>query len=162
MQVKMQQLEPNIKQLTDSKLGKEYIKIVYCHSAYLTFMQSTLCKMLGWINHKLESRLPGEISANSDMQMMAYLLSNSRKQRGTKEPLDKDERREWKSWLKTWHSKNEDHDIQSHHFMATRRRINGSSDRFYFLEPQNHCSWWLQPWNQKTFAPWKESYEQPR
>ena len=94
MQVKLQQLEPNIKQLTDSKLGKEYIKIVYCHSAYLTFMQSTLCKMLGWINHKLESRLPGEISANSDMQMMAYLPSNSRKQRGTKEPLDEDERRE--------------------------------------------------------------------
>ena len=94
MQVKMQQLKPNIKQLTDSKLGKQYIKIVYCHSAYLTFMQNTLCKMLGWINHKLESRLPGEISANSDMQMMAYLLSNSRKQRGTKEPLDKDERRE--------------------------------------------------------------------
>ena len=161
MQVKTQRLELNVERLTDSKLGKEYINTVYCHSAYLTFMRSTTCKMLGWINHKLESRLPGEISANSDMQMMAYLPSNSRKQRRTKEPLDEDERGEWKSWLKTWHSKNEDHDIQSHHFMANRR-VNGSSDRFYFLEPPNHCSWWLQPWNKKTVAAWKESYDEPR
>ena len=144
------------------KIGKRVHQYCILSLCYLTFMQSTTCKMLGWINHKLESRLPGEISANSDMQMMAYLPSNSRKQRGTKEPLDEDERGEWKSWLKTWRSKNEDHDIQSHLFMAHRRRINGSSDRFYFLEPPNHCSWWLQPWNKKTVAAWKESYDEPR
>ena len=68
MQVKKQQLEPDMEQQTGSKLGKEFNKVVYCHTVYLTFMQSTSCKVLGWINHKLESRLPGEISTTSDMQ----------------------------------------------------------------------------------------------
>ena len=67
MQVKKQQLEPDMEQQTASKLGKEYIKAVYCHPAYLTYMQSTLCKMSGWMKHKLESRLLGETSVTSDM-----------------------------------------------------------------------------------------------
>ena len=54
---------------TGSKLGKEYVKAVYCHAAYLTYMQNTSCKMLDWMKYKLESRLPGEISITSDMQM---------------------------------------------------------------------------------------------
>ena len=58
-----------MEQLTGSKLGKEYLKAVYCHSAYLTYMQSTSCKIQGWMNHKVESRLPGKISTTSDMQM---------------------------------------------------------------------------------------------
>ena len=74
----------------------------------------------------MESRLPGEISITSDMQMTPL---NGRKLRGTKEPLDKGERGEWKSWLKTQHSKQEDHGIQSHHFMAKNR----NGDRLYFL-----------------------------
>ena len=61
MQVKKQQLEPDTEQWTGSKSGKEYIKAVYCHPAYLTYMQSTSCEMPGWMKHKLESRLPGEI-----------------------------------------------------------------------------------------------------
>ena len=69
MQIKKQQLELNMEQWTGSKLGKEYIKAVYCHPAYLTYMQSISCKMLGWVKHKLDSRLPGEISITSDMQM---------------------------------------------------------------------------------------------
>ena len=69
MQVKKQQLELNMEQQTGSKLGKEYIKAVYCHPAYLTYMQSTLYEMPGWMNHKLESRLPREVSITSDMQM---------------------------------------------------------------------------------------------
>ena len=69
MQVKKQQLELDREQRTSSKLGKEYIKAVYCHPAYLTYMQSTSCEMLGWRKHKLESRLPGEISITSDVQM---------------------------------------------------------------------------------------------
>ena len=69
MQVKKQQLELDMDQQTGSKLGKEYIKAVYCHSAYLTYMQSTSCEMLGWMKHNLESRLQGEISITSDMQM---------------------------------------------------------------------------------------------
>ena len=61
MHVKKQQLEPDMEQQTSSKLVKEYEKTVYCHPAYLTSMQSILCEMLGWMNHKLESRLLGEI-----------------------------------------------------------------------------------------------------
>ena len=70
MQDKKQELELDMKQRTASKLGKEYITAVYCHPAYLTSMQSTSCEMLGWMTHKLESRLPGEISTTSDMQMI--------------------------------------------------------------------------------------------
>ena len=69
MQVKRQYLELDMEQLTDSKLGKEYVKTVYCHPAYLTYKQSTSCKMPGWMKYKLESRLLGEISITSDMQM---------------------------------------------------------------------------------------------
>ena len=69
MQVKKQQLEPDMEQWTGLKLGKEYIKAAHCHSAYLTYMQSTSCKMPGWMNHKLESRLLGEISTTTDTQM---------------------------------------------------------------------------------------------
>ena len=69
MQVKKQQLELDMEQQTGSKLGKECVKVVYCHSAYLTYMQSISCEMPGWMKHKLESRLPGEISITSDRQM---------------------------------------------------------------------------------------------
>ena len=69
MQVKNQQLEPDIEQQTASKLGKEYAKAVYCHLAYLTPIQSTSCEMLGWMNYRLKSRLLGELSITSDMQM---------------------------------------------------------------------------------------------
>ena len=69
MQIKKQQLEPDTEQQTGSKLGKEYLKAVYCHPAYLTYMQSTSYEMLGWMKDKLESRLPGEISITSDMRM---------------------------------------------------------------------------------------------
>ena len=66
MQVKKQQLELDMEQLTGSKSGKEYVKAVYCHSAYLPYVQITSWKMPGWMKHKLESRLPGEISITSD------------------------------------------------------------------------------------------------
>ena len=72
MQVKKQQLEPDMEQWTDSKLGKEYIKAVYCHPAYLTYMQSTSCEMPGWMKHKLESRLLGEISITSEDEMVGW------------------------------------------------------------------------------------------
>ena len=66
MQVKKQQLELDMEKWTGSKLGMEYVKAVYCHPAYLTYMQRASCKMLDWVKHKLESRLPGEISITSD------------------------------------------------------------------------------------------------
>ena len=68
MKVKKQQLEPYTEKWTSSKLGKEYVKAVYCHPDYLTYMQSTSCEMPDWMKHKLESRLPREISITSDMQ----------------------------------------------------------------------------------------------
>ena len=70
MWVKKQQLEPDMEQQTGSKLGKEYIKAVYCHPAHLTYMQNISCEMSGWMNPKLESRQLGEISITSDMQMI--------------------------------------------------------------------------------------------
>ena len=70
MQVKKRQFELDMEQQTDSKSGKEYVKAVYCHPAYLTYMQSTTCEMLGWRKLKLESRLLGEISITSDIQIM--------------------------------------------------------------------------------------------
>ena len=69
MQVKKQQLEWDMEQQTGSQLGNEFIRAVYCHPSYLTYMSSTSCKMMGWMKNKLESRLPREISITSDMQM---------------------------------------------------------------------------------------------
>ena len=74
-----QQLELDMEQQTGSKLGKEYVKAVYCHPAYLTYMQSTSCEMLGWMKHKLESRLQGEISITSDMQMITLFWQKAKK-----------------------------------------------------------------------------------
>ena len=102
MQVRKQQLELDMEQQTGSKLGKEYVKAVYCHPAYLTYMQSTSWQMLGWRKYKLESRLPGEINnlryaddttlmAESEEELKILLM----KVRG-----------EWKSWLKAQHSEN--------------------------------------------------------
>ena len=69
MQVKKRQLELDMEKQTGSRLGKEYIKAVYFHPAYLTYMQSTSHEVLGWMRHKLETRLSGEISITSDRQM---------------------------------------------------------------------------------------------
>ena len=140
MQVKKQHLELDMEQQTSSKLGKENVKAIYCHPASLTSMQSTSCKMLGWMNRKLESRL-SEVSTTSDIQMIPR---QSGKQGGTKKPLNESESGEWKNWLKAQHSENEDHGIWSHHFMGNRWGSNGNSVRFYFHGLQNHhCRKWL-------------------
>ena len=94
MQVRKQQLELDIEQQTGSKKEKEYVKAVYCHPAYLTYMQSTSWENLGWRKHKLDSRLLTEISITSDMQMTPPLWQNER------------ERGEWKCWPKAQYSKN--------------------------------------------------------
>ena len=91
MEVKKQQLDLDMEQQTGSKLEKEYVQAVYCHPAYLTYMQSTSYEMLGWVKHKLESRLPGELSITSDMQMIPPFRQ---KVRGAKEPLDESKRGE--------------------------------------------------------------------
>ena len=97
MQVNMQQLEPNVEQQTGFKFGKESVKAVYCHPVYLDYIQTTSCKMPGWMKHKLESRLLGEISITSDVQMIPLLWQ---KGRGTKEPLDESEGESEKVGLK--------------------------------------------------------------
>ena len=79
MQVKKQQLEVDMEPQTGSKLGKEYVKAVYCHPAYLTSVQSTSCKMPGWMKNKLESRLPGEISITSDIQLLPSLWQKAKR-----------------------------------------------------------------------------------
>ena len=109
--------------------------------------------------HKLESRLPAEISITSDD---TTFMAESEEE--LKSFLMK-VKEEWKSWLKAQHSENEDHDIWSHHFMRNRWGNSGNSGnsvRLYFGGLQNHCRWWLQPWNQKMLTPWKKSYDQPR
>ena len=79
MQVKKQQLELDMEQQTGPKSEKEYAKALYCHPAYLTFKQSTSCEMPGWMKHKLESRLLGEISITTDMQMTPPLWQKAKK-----------------------------------------------------------------------------------
>ena len=90
MQVKKQQLEPDLEQQTSSKFGKEYFKAVYCHPVYLIYMQSTSCEMPAWMKHKLESRLLGEISiiqyaddttlmAESKEELKSILMKESEK-----------------------------------------------------------------------------------
>ena len=79
MQVKKQQLELDMEQWTGSKSGKEYVRAVYCHPAYLSYMLSTSCEMPGWMKHKLESRFPGEISITLDMQMAPPLWQKAKR-----------------------------------------------------------------------------------
>ena len=83
MQVKKQQLEVDMEQQTGSKLEKEYVKAVYCHPAYLTYMQSTSYEMPGWMKHKLVSRLLGEISITSNMQMTPPLWQKMKNKRAS-------------------------------------------------------------------------------
>ena len=78
MQAKKQQLELDMEQQTGSKLGKEYVKAVYCHPADLTYMQSTSCEIPGWMKHNLELRLLGEISITSDMQIALPLWQQAK------------------------------------------------------------------------------------
>jgi len=101
-----------MEQQTGSKLGKEFMKAVYCHHAYLTYMQNTSCKMPGWMNHKLESRLLREISITSDMQMTPPLWQKAEE---LKSLLMKVKEESEKAGLKL---NIQDHGIQSHHFMA--------------------------------------------
>ena len=118
-------LELNMEQQSGSKLGKEYIKAGYGHSAYVTSMQSTSCEMPGWV--KTGVKTAGRNISNFRYADGTTLMA----ERGTKEPLDEGERGEWKSWLKTQHLKNEDQGIWSHHFMGNRWGNSGNSGWLY-------------------------------
>ena len=143
-------LPPSIHPMDDSSgsfcsmMGKEYNKAVYCHPAHLTYMQSTSCKMSGWMKHKLESTLPGEIINNLRYTDDTTLMAESKE--------------ELKSLLMKVKEENEEAslklNIQKTKIMAsgpnTSWQIDGETMeivRLYFLGLQNHCRWWLQPWN---------------
>ena len=129
MQVKKQQLKQDMEQWTDSKLGKEYVKDVYHHSAYLTYTQITSC------DAELDEAQAGINTAERNISNLRYadhtiLMAENDKE--LKSLLMKVKEESEKSWLKTQHSKNEDHGIWFHHFMANRWGNNGNSDRLYF------------------------------
>ena len=121
--------ELDMEQHTGSKLGKEYTKAVYCHPAYLTYIQSTSCKMPGWNQACWEKYQLPQIYRRHHLY--------GRKWRGTKELLDESERGEWKNWLQTQHSINKDYGIWSHYFMANRWENNGNSDRLFWGAPKS-------------------------
>ena len=136
MQVKKQQLEPDLEQQTGSKLGKEYVKAVYRHPAYLTYMQSTSYEMPGWMKHKLESRFPGEISITSDNADDTTLMAKNKEE--LKSLLMNMKEESEKVGLKL--------NIQETKIMAsgpiTSWQIDGETMETvtdYFLELQNHC-----------------------
>ena len=144
--VKKQQLQPDMEKQTSLKLGKEYVKPVYCHPAYLTYMRCTSWETLGWVKHKLESRLPREILKTSDITLMA------------------ESKEELKSLLMKVKEENEKIglrlNIQKTNIMAsgpiTSWQIDGETMKvvtdliFFWL--QNHCRMWLQPWNWDTHS----------
>ena len=139
MQIKKQQLEVDMEQWTGSKLGKEYIKAVYCHPAYLTYMQSMSCEILGWMKHKLELRLLGENINNLRYADDTTLTAESEEE--LKSLLMKVKEESEKGGIKL--------NIQKTKIMASgpitswqiERGKTGNSDRFYFLGLQNHCRW---------------------
>ena len=126
------------------KIFKELVIPNHLTSFWETCMQSTSWEMPGWMKHKLESRWLGKISITWDVQMTPPLWQK----------MKRNWRDSWWRWkkrvkklLKTQHSINKDHCIWSHHFLANRWGKSGNSGRFYFLRLQNHCGWWLHPWN---------------
>ena len=138
MQVKKKQLELDMEQQRGSKLGKDFVKAVYCHPAYLTYMQSTSWEMLGWMKHKLDWECREKyqnLRYADDTTLMA-------EREALKSFLMKVKEDSEKVGLKLNIQKTK---IWSHHFMANRWGNSGNSDRMYFGGLQNHCRWWLQP-----------------
>ena len=143
--------------LPGSKLGKEYVKAVYCHPAYLTYIQSTSCKMLGWIKHKLQSRLLGELSITSDMQMIPPLWQKAEEVKSLLMKLKEETKN---VGLKL--------NIQKTKIMAsspiTSCQVDGKTmetvTHFLFLGSKitadGNCSHEI-----KMLTPWKKSYGQP-
>ena len=140
-QVRKQQLELNMEQQTGSKSGREYVKAIYCYPAYLTYMQSTSWETLGWMNSKLVSRLLGEISVTSDMQMMPLMAESEEELKSILMKVkEESENVGWKLNIQRTRS-------WSYHFMVNRLGNSGNIGWLYFFWLQNHCRWWLQPWN---------------
>ena len=139
MQVRKQQLELDMEQQTGSKQEKKYVKAVYCHPAYLTYMQSTSWETLGWRKHKLESSILGEINAGRNINNLRYaddttLMAESEEE--LKSLLIKVKEESEKVGLKL--------NIQKTKIMASGPIISWD---FILGGLQNYCRWWLQSWN---------------
>ena len=142
MQVRKQQLELDMEEQSGSKLEKEYVKAVYCHPAYLTSMQSTSWETLGWEKHELESRLLGEISITSAMQMTTLMEESEE----LKSLLIKAKEESKKVGIKLNIQKTIMASGPITSWEIDGKTVETMSD-FYLGGLQNHCRWWLQPWN---------------
>ena len=131
------------------------MKAAYYHPTFFNLYAEYLMQNAGLDEAQAGIKIAGRKINNL---MCRWHHPFGRKQRGARESLVESERGECRSWLKAQHSENKDHGIWSHHFMVNRW---GNSVRLYFLGLQNHFRWLLQPWNEKTLTPWKESYGQP-
>ena len=127
-----------MEQDSGSTLGKEDVKAIYCHPASLTSMQSTSCKNAGLDEAQAGIKIAGRNINNLRYADDTTLMAESKEE--LKSLLMKVKEESEKSDLKLNTQKNEDHEIQFHHFMANRWGNNGNSDRHYFLGLQNHCS----------------------
>ena len=131
-------------QLTGTKLGKEYVKAVYRHPAYLTYMQNTSCKMPGWMNHKLESRFPGRNINNLRYADDTTHMAESKEEQKSLLLKVKEETEKAGLKLNIKKKKNEDHSI------FTSWQIEWKTDTvidFIFLVSKITVVCWLQPWN---------------
>ena len=126
-----------MEQWTGSKLGKEYVKTVYCHPAYLTSRQSTRCEMLGWREAQAGIKIAGRNLTNLRYADGTTLMAESEEELKTLLMKVKEESEKKLKRLKTQHSKNEDHGIQSHHFMVNRWGNDGNRDRLFFWTPKS-------------------------
>ena len=139
MQIKKQQLEPDMEKQTSLKLGKEYIKAVYCHPAYLTYMKSTTCEMWGWMKNNLEIKIAGRNINNLRYADDTTLMVESEEE--LKSLLMSVKEESEKAVLKLKIKKMKIMASGSITSWKTRRGNNGNSGRFYFLGRQLHCRW---------------------
>ena len=146
--LELEQLEPDMEQHTGSKLGKEYVKAIYCHPAYFNLYAEYIIWNARWIF--FQEAQAGIKIAGRNINNLRYaddttLMAESEEE--LKSLLMKVKEESEKAGLKLNIQKNKDHGIWSHHFMANRWGNNGNSDILYFLGLQNDCRWWLQLWD---------------
>ena len=145
MQLKKQQLELDMEQQTGSKSGKEYIKAVCCHPCLFNSHAEYIMRNAGLDEAQAGVKIAGRNINNLRYADDTTLMAESKEE--LKSLLMKVKEEIEKAGLKLHIQKNEDHGIQFHHFMTNIWGDNGNSDRLYFLGLQNHCRWWLHPWN---------------
>ena len=132
---------------TGSKSGKEYVKAVYCHKLNKCLF-NLYAEYIMW-NARMDEKQAGIKIARRNINNLRYEDDTTHMVESEEElkSLNESERGEWRSWLKAQHSENLDHSIWFHHFKGNRWENSGNSVRLYFSGLQNHCRWWLQPWN---------------